>query len=116
MSKKTISITEGRKNLFKIAEEVQKPDTYYSLTVDGKSQLILMSQDEFDAIMNTMDVLNDAPLLEELNNIEKEIKKGEYHTLDEIKREFGFTYQDLILRDAPSKKYQAKSRKGKSKK
>jgi len=33
MAKKTITITEGRKELFKIAEEVQKPDTQYVFTI-----------------------------------------------------------------------------------
>ena len=50
MNKKIISITEGRKKLFKIAEEVQKPDTYYTFTVDGKPRVVLMSQDEFNSI------------------------------------------------------------------
>jgi len=116
MPKKTISITEGRKNLFKIAEEVQRPNTYYSFTVDGSPQVVLMSQDEFDSIISTMDILNDRSLLEELNNIEKKIDKGEYYTLDQIKEEFGFTSKDLILRESPKKKYKVKSRKGKSKK
>lgn len=105
MAKKTISITEGRKKLFKIAEEIQRPDTYYSFTVDGKPQVVLMSQDEFDSIIDTMDILSDSKLLNELKETEQAMDRGEYSTLDEIKKEFG------MASEKPKKKYQARKRK-----
>lgn len=39
--KTTIPISEARKKIFKIAEEVQKPDNYYTLTEkDGLRQFL----------------------------------------------------------------------------
>jgi len=51
MTKKTISISEARKNLFQIAEEVQKPNAYYVFTVDRVPQVVLMSYKEFRTIL-----------------------------------------------------------------
>ena len=48
----TTTITKARKDLFKIAEAVQKKDNFYSLTIDGIPQVVIMSQDSFEKINN----------------------------------------------------------------
>lgn len=116
MSKKTISITEGRRQLFKIADEVQTPDTYYSFTVDGKPQVVLMSQDEFDSIMDTIEILSDPKILADIKKAEKELEAGEYATWDEIKKEMSFHRSEaLVLREKPKKIYKAGKAKEKNK-
>jgi len=47
----TITITRARKDLFKIAEAVQEHDQFYSLTIDGVPQVVVMSQDSFESMM-----------------------------------------------------------------
>jgi len=116
MSKKTISITEGRKRLFKIADEVQAPDTYYSFTVGGKPQVVLMSQDEFDSIMDTIEILSDPKILADIKKAEAELEAGEYTTWDEVKKELGFKRSEaLILREKPKKIYEVGKARGKKK-
>ena len=58
-AKNTMSISEARKRIFEIAEEVQKPDKYYTLTEKGKPKAVLMSAEEFDSIMETIEILSD---------------------------------------------------------
>lgn len=116
MSKKFSTITEARKNLFKIADEIQKPNTYYILTIGGKPQAVLMSYSEFDSIMETIEVMRDFPDLEkDVKETEKEYRNGEYKkykTFEEILAKEGF-----VLADASENKYgispkvQIKSRK-----
>jgi len=89
-SKNTISITEARKRIFEIAEEVQKPDKYFTLTENGRPKAVLMSAEEFDSIMETIDILSDPNALESIKKAEDEYKKGEYQTWDEFKKEIGF--------------------------
>ena len=109
MAKKTISITEGRKKLFKIAEEIQKPDTYYTFTVDGKPQVVLMSQDEFDSIMETIDILSNPEIAKDIRQAEEDFKKGKYSSWEDVKRELSIMKQpNLILREKPKKKYGSK--------
>ncbi|MBU2564011.1 type II toxin-antitoxin system Phd/YefM family antitoxin [Patescibacteria group bacterium] len=91
MSKKIISITEGRKNLFKIAEYVQKPATYYEFTVDGKPKVVLMSSQEFDSIVETMEILSDPQTMKNIKKAEEEHKKGEYISWDDLKKELGLS-------------------------
>lgn len=111
MAKKIISITEGRKKLFKIAEEIQKPDTYYIFTVDGKPQVVLMSQDEFDSIMETMKILSDPEIMEDLKKADEDFKKGRYSSWEEVKEKIGLGRKpSLILRDKPKRKYGRKKK------
>jgi len=112
MAKKIIPITEGRKKLFKIAEEIQKPDTYYTFTIDGKPQVVLMSKDEFDSIMETMEILSDPEIMKDLKKADEDFKKGRYSSWEEVRKKLGFEEKPkLVLRDKPKKKYGRKRKR-----
>lgn len=112
MAKKTISITEARSELFNIADDVQKPDTQYVLTREGKPTMVLLSSDEFDSIMETMEILSDPELLNDIKEAEKEIADGKYVTWDELKKELNYKEKgNLILADKPQKGYGAVPKK-----
>lgn len=111
MSKKTISITEARSELFNIADDVQKPDTQYVLTREGKPAVVLMSADEFDSIMETMEILSDPKIMEDIKKAEEEFARGEYVTWDELKKELNYKEKgNLVLADKPKKSYKAVSK------
>ena len=115
MAKKVMTITEGRRELFKIAENVQKPDTHYVVTVEGKPGLVLMSADEYDSIMETMEILSNPETMKNIKKAEKEIARGEYVTWDELKKELNYKESgNLVLADKPKKGYRAISRKKKN--
>jgi len=112
MAKKVIPITEGRKKLFKIAEEIQKPDTYYTFTIDGKPQVVLMSKDEFDSIMETMEILSDPEIMKDLKKADEDFKKGRYSSWEEVRKKLGFKEEPkLVLRDKPKKRYGKKRKR-----
>ena len=49
-AKTTLSITSARKNIFGIAEEVQKGDVYYTLTERGCPKMVVLSAKKFEAL------------------------------------------------------------------
>lgn len=53
-SKTIISITEARKKIFQIAEDVQKPANYYTITENGRAKAVLMSAEQFDSLQSFM--------------------------------------------------------------
>lgn len=74
---KTISITEGRKRLFQIAEEVQNPDTRYVFTDKGMSKITLIASSEYDSILETLEVMREFPnLKDDIAEGRKEFKEG----------------------------------------
>jgi prevent-host-death family protein len=114
--KTTISISEARKRIFELAEEIQKPDNYYTLTEKGRPKAVLMSSDQFDSWQETMDVTREFPNLDkDVKEVDQAIKSGEYKnwtTLEELLAKEGF-----VVADKSSKKYgisaKAQAKRGK---
>ncbi len=78
-AKTTISISEARKRIFDIAHEVQKPGKQYTLTENGKPKVVLMSAEEYESFMETMEVLHIFPDLDKkIAQVERDIKTGAY--------------------------------------
>lgn len=105
----TISITEARKMIFEIADDVQKPGNYYTFTENGKPKAVMLSAEEFDSLLETMEILGDPQAMANIKKAEDEYRKGEYATLDEIKKEIGWKKNALAVADKGKKKYTTKA-------
>lgn len=107
--KTTLPISEARKNIFKIAEEVQKPNKHYTLTEKGRPKAVIMSAEEFESWQETLEVMKDFPDLDkDIEETESAIKSGEYKkwiTLEEILKKEGF-----LIADKSAKKYGVSSK------
>ena len=111
-TKTTISITEARKRLFDILEEVQSPNKVYTFTEKGKPRGVLMSAEEYESMIETREVEQIFP------NLRKQIVKARadiksknfknYVTLEQVKQELGF------VADKPKKKYAVPARNTKT--
>lgn len=98
----TIPISEARKRIFEIAEEVQKPDNYYTFTENGRPKAVLMSAADFESWQETMEVIRDFPdLKKDIKKAEEEYEKGSYVTLSELLLE-----NTSVIADKPKKKYE----------
>lgn len=58
------SITEARRRIFDLAEEVQEPGSYYVLTEHGKPKVVMMSSGWFESLIETIELLEDFPMLD----------------------------------------------------
>lgn len=106
MPNKTLTITKARQDLFKIAEQVQKPNNFYTLSVEGEPKVVMMSFNEFDSIMETMEILSDPKVMSDIKKAEEEYERGEYITLEEMKKELRATSRPaLVIADKGKKKY-----------
>ena len=106
-TKTTISISEARKKIFDIAEDVQKPGVYYTFTEKGRPKAVMMSVDEFDSWVETLEVAQDFPdLKKDIEEANEAIKTGEYKswiTLDQLLAKEGF-----VLADKSKNKYEVR--------
>jgi prevent-host-death family protein len=92
-TKTTISISEARKRIFEISDEVQIPNRVYTLTADGKPKAVIMSAEEYESMMETMEVERIFPDLDkDIAEVNKAVKTGEWKkwpTLNDLKRDWG---------------------------
>jgi len=115
-TKTTISITEARKRIFDIADEVQAPNRVYTLTADGKPKAVIMSAEGYESLLETIEVERIFPNLDkEIAETEEAFRTGEYKkwsTLEDLDRDWGFA-----VAEKPKRKYGVHStNKTKSKK
>lgn len=108
-TKRTISITEARKRIFDIAEEVQTPSKVYTLTADGKPKVIMMSAEEYESWVETMEVNRIFPNLDkDISEVKKALKTGEHKnwaTLEDLEKKWGFA-----VAEKSKKKYGVQNR------
>lgn len=116
-TKTTIPITEARKRIFDIAEEVQTPNKVYTITEGGKPKMVMMSAEEYESMIETMEVNRIFPDLDkDIAETEEAFRTGahkKWPTLDDLKRDWGFA-----IAEKPKKKYGVHTRnktKGKKK-
>lgn len=115
-SKTTLSITEARKKIFEIAEAVQKPGVYYTLTENGKPKAVVLSYEEYESLIETIEVMGEMPELgNELKQTREAVKRGEHKswiTLEELLAKDGFVLAEKAKKQyGVSTKTRPKSRK-----
>ena len=109
--KTTISITEARKRIFDIAEEVQKPNKYYTLTENGRPKAVLMSAEQFDSLMEDLELASDPGFAKRMAEVEKEYKRGEYSSWSDVKKELGWDkLEPALVMEKAKKAYGAKAK------
>ncbi len=103
-TKTTLSISQARKIIFDIAEEVQKPGVYYTFTEKGRPKAVIMSAQEFESWQETLEVMQEFPdLKKDIEETEKAVKSGEYRnwtTLEEL-----LAREKSVVADKTIKKY-----------
>lgn len=94
-TKTTLPISEARRRIFEIAEEVQKPDTHFILTENGRPKAVIISAEEFESWQETLDVMQEFPdLRKDVEEAERDFARGDYVTLDEILAKEGYLVAD----------------------
>lgn len=81
---RTIPLAEARANLSKLVEQAARTHERIEVTKNGRRAAIILSADDYDTIMETLDILSDADLVSAIARGEAEIRRGETSTLDEV--------------------------------
>ena len=90
-SKTTLPISEARKKIFEIAKKVQIPNNYYTLTENGKPTAVLMSMEDFESMIETIEVLQEIPdLRERIKEAEEDIRLGRTVPFSDILKKWGY--------------------------
>ncbi len=74
---KTMTLTEARNQLLKVAEELERsPEEVVEVTKRGKRVMTLLSADVYAAIVETLEVVEDEKAFAKLRQAMSEIEKG----------------------------------------
>ena len=82
----TVSLKELRPGLPKIIRRIDSRLDRYVVTKRGKPVVIMLSVDDYEALMETLDILADPKAMAGIRAGEEDIKKGRTRSWDEVKR------------------------------
>ena len=84
-----IPFTEARARLTELLDDVEARHEHVVITRKGRPAAVVISPAEWDAIEETLEVLQDEETLVALRESEEDVKAGRLFTLDEVRRELG---------------------------
>lgn len=80
----TLPIAEVRANLSKLVDEAVRTHERVEVTRQGRRAAVLLSADDYDSMVETLEILGDPQLVREIAEAEAEMDRGEVYTLDEV--------------------------------
>jgi len=86
---KTLTITEARRDLTKLVDRASRLMEKYVITVNGKPDAVIMSNEEYESLQETLDILSEPGALEEIRQSEKDLAEGKGVSWEELKKELG---------------------------
>jgi PHD/YefM family antitoxin component YafN of YafNO toxin-antitoxin module len=88
-SEESISITKARSMLTKLPEKLSKEHGAIALTRRGEPVMALLAWDLYEAIVETLEIMEDADLMAALRQSIKELSEGKVIPWEEVKAELG---------------------------
>ena len=85
---KTLPITEARRNLTALVDKAKNRLDEYIITVNGYPAAVLMSAEEYESWKQTNEILADSEMMQSIKEGEEDFEKGDYITLDQLKKTF----------------------------
>ena len=83
----TLPLAEVRANLSKLVDEAVRTHMRIEVTRQGRRAAVILSADDYDSIMETLDILSDQELMRDVRAAEAESERGEVFTLEEVTEE-----------------------------
>ncbi|WP_370330134.1 type II toxin-antitoxin system Phd/YefM family antitoxin [Mycolicibacterium hippocampi] len=80
-------MAEVRANLSKLVDEAVRTHQRIEVTRQGRRAAVILSADDYDAIMETLAILSDQRLVHEIREAEAEADGGLVYTLDDVTEE-----------------------------
>ncbi|MDO8717321.1 MAG: type II toxin-antitoxin system Phd/YefM family antitoxin [Dehalococcoidales bacterium] len=86
---KELTTVDARREFTKLPEKLGAHPATVAVTRRGKPVLAIMTWDDYQAIMETMEILNDADAVDTLRRSIKEVKEGKQISWQQAKTRLG---------------------------
>ncbi len=85
----TMSLKELRPALPRVIAKIDKKLDRYIVTKRGKPMVVMLSIEDYESLMDTLDLLTDPQAMADLRKGEEDIRKGRTRSWTEIKASLG---------------------------
>jgi len=84
MSTTVLPVTLARKTFLDLIEKVDCTFARYVITKKGEPKALLMSYEEFEGWLETLDILTDPEWVKALEKAKKEAKRGKFLSFEKV--------------------------------
>lgn len=85
-----IAIHDASRSLTEIAKTLnENPKSVVHAEIDGERPLAIMQWDDYESLVETLEILGDSDAMDELRRADAQIEAGEGRQFEDIAAEFG---------------------------
>jgi antitoxin YefM len=85
---RTIPLAEAKKNFSVIIRDVEEKYDRFTITKNGVSEAVIISSDEFDGLLETLDILSCKEERDAIAKGNEQVKRGKTVSLAAIKEKY----------------------------
>lgn len=83
----TLPITEAKARIAELADRVAREHDHFTITRNGRADVMLISVAEYASMRETLDVLSDDEALADLRQSREDFAAGDTFSIDEVRAE-----------------------------
>jgi len=81
---KTIPLSEAKAGFSRLIDEISKTHTAFQITRGGVPEGVLLSAEEYESLLETLEILSDPELMRQIHQSIRDMKKGGLLTHEEV--------------------------------
>lgn len=79
-----VPVTKAKTNLLDMVRKIKDSDDVIAITKNGIPEVVLISMDRFDGLLETLEILSDEKAMKSIRKSIKEADKGMWLDYDEV--------------------------------
>lgn len=80
----TLPVTDVKQRLLELLKKVELYHETVTITKNGVPTGVLLGIQDFESLLETIEILSDKKIMKSLERSRKQAKKGKFHTDDEV--------------------------------
>ena len=83
----TIPITEAKARIAELADRVAREHDHFTITRNGRADVMLISVAEYESMQETLDILADQETLADLRQSREDFQSGNTYSAEQVRAE-----------------------------
>ncbi len=83
----TLSLAEARADFSKIVGLAEATHERFEITKNGQRAAVVLGVDDYDSIMETLEILSDSKLMSDIKEGVADLRSGESYSMDQVLQE-----------------------------
>ena len=83
----TINVSEAKDRLSQLVKETAETTKQVVISVNGRKEVMLISVEEYESLMETIEILKDQSLVKKIVSSTADIRRGDFVNFEDIRKD-----------------------------